>query len=321
MTESAVLFVTFARPDYARQTFDAIKKAKPKKFYFYSNKGRVDKPDELKRNDQVRAFIDEIDWDCDLKIYFREEYVDVYTSLWGAYDWVFDNEEQAIILEEDCLPSLAFFDFCDQLLPKYKDDQRVWVISGNNFIEGYNPNGYDYIFTRYPYQYGWASWRSRWVNLERKAIPWNEMINYDLFYQLFPSKKQAKYQIEKESKIISFIKNKPAWDYIFGLNIKMNGGFGIVPTINLVSNIGLIGEHNSGNHSVFHVKHTSNEESYMIKNEPIFILPDYKYDQFFFKKIYLSNTFIHKRLKRKIIKLFKIIFKMLLFFKKTIRNI
>lgn len=42
-------------------------------------------------------------------LFFREEYVDVYTSVRGAMDWVFDNEEQAIILEDDCVPSVAFF--------------------------------------------------------------------------------------------------------------------------------------------------------------------------------------------------------------------
>jgi len=77
--DTAVLFETFARPQYARQVFDQIKKAKPKKLYFYSNKARVDRPDEVRNNEEIRSWVKEIDWDCELHTFFREEYVDVYT--------------------------------------------------------------------------------------------------------------------------------------------------------------------------------------------------------------------------------------------------
>ena len=105
MVETPVLFVTFVRPDYARQTWEGIKATKPKTLYFYSNKGRAEKEGEVERNNEIRSYINEIDWDCDLHIFFREECVNVYDSLRGAIDWLFDNEERGIILEEDCVPS------------------------------------------------------------------------------------------------------------------------------------------------------------------------------------------------------------------------
>jgi len=240
-TSIPVLFITFARPEYARQTFDGIKKAKPSNLYFYSNKARIDKPDEIDRNNTIRAYLKEIDWECDIKTYFRDEYVDIYTSLWGAIDWVFENEEQAIILEEDCVPSLAFFDFCEQLLPQYKDDQRVWVISGNNFIEGFNPNNYDYFFSPFAYQYGWASWKSRWNRLNRKGFNVTKIIEYDLYKQLYSSRKAANHayrQLKRYGENIGIWKPE-AWDYVFQMSMRINGGFGIVPKVNLVSNIGV----------------------------------------------------------------------------------
>lgn len=276
-----VLFATFARPEYARKTFDQIKKAKPKSLYFYSNKARKDNPEEICKNEIIRAYIREIDWECDLKTYFREEYVDVYTSLYSAYDWVFDNEEQAIILEEDCVPSLAFFDFCEQLLPLYKDDIRIWLISGNNLIEGYNPNGYDYIFTRYAYQYGWATWSSRWKKIIRGDIPVEKMINYKLFKQLYISDNAANYQVEHAENAY----NSQSWDLKLGLTIKCNGGFGIVPTSNLVSNIGIKGENNSIRNRKFHDKIIPNANSYKILKHPDFVIPDFSYEKYFFKKI------------------------------------
>ena len=129
--DTAVLFETFARPQYARQVFDQIKKAKPKKLYFYSNKARVDRPDEVRNNEEIRSWVKEIDWDCELHTFFREEYVDVYTSVQGAMDWVFENEEQAIVLEDDCVPSVAFFEYCDFFLNKYKEDKSILLPSGS----------------------------------------------------------------------------------------------------------------------------------------------------------------------------------------------
>ena len=116
MVDTPVLYITFARPEYASQSFAAIKKAQPKKLYFYSNKARTDRPDEVARNEEVRSYVKQIDWDCEVKTWFREDYVDVYTSLWGAIDWLFDNEEKGIIIEEDVVASLTFYSFVDQII-------------------------------------------------------------------------------------------------------------------------------------------------------------------------------------------------------------
>jgi hypothetical protein len=300
-----VLFITFARPEYARKAFDQIKKVKPQKLYFYSNKARVDKTDENIRNEEIRGYVKEIDWDCDLKTFFRDEYVDIYTSLWSAFDWVFDNEENAILLEEDCVASVAFFDYCEKLLPVYKDDIRIWLISGNNYIDEYNPNGYDYIFSRYPYQYGWATWRSRWNLIKRENIPWKEMKSYELYRQLFPQKKEAEYQIRSDEGLYDFVQKNPAWDFVMGFTAKNHGSFGIVPVENLVSNIGVTGAHNKGSNNKFHNKETSKKDSYVILNPPPFVVPDYKYDRFFFKKMYYPNIQLHNRILRKLKRIFK----------------
>ena len=88
---------------------------------------------------EIRSWVKEVDWDCELHTFFREEYVDVYTSVRGAMDWVFDNEEQAIILEDDCVPSVAFFEYCDFFLDKYKEDKSIGFISGANYLKNYVP--------------------------------------------------------------------------------------------------------------------------------------------------------------------------------------
>lgn len=145
MVQTPVLFMTFVRPEYARKSWDAIKAAKPKTLYFYSNKGRKEKEGEIERNNEIRAFINEIDWDCNLHTWFRDEYVDIYTSLLGAKQWAFEHEETLIMLEEDTCASLAFFEFCDHFLEVYKDDQRIGFITGNNYANNYDAGNRDHI--------------------------------------------------------------------------------------------------------------------------------------------------------------------------------
>jgi len=293
MVESPVLLITFANPEYTRKTFEAIKKAEPKILYFYSNKAREDNSDELFRNNTVRELIEEIDWDCEVKTFFRDEYVDVYTSLWGAIDWIFENEEQAIIFEDDCVPSQAYFDFCDQLLPKFKDDLRVWVISGNNFIEGYNPNGYDYIFSRFPFMYGWATWKSRWDKVLREGIPFDEMKDYRLYKQLFVSDYAAK----QREYLAEATRYSNAWDYVLHSTMNCNGGMGIVPVINLVSNIGVTGVHQKKASKFVHNREVSSRNYYRIESAPPFIVPDFKYDQRFSKALFKRRLFVKKMIK------------------------
>jgi hypothetical protein len=306
MYTNPVLFITFARPEYARQTFNAIKKAKPNILYFYSNKARIDKPEEVIRNNEIREYVNEIDWECELKTYFREDYVDVYTSLWSALDWVFENEEQAIIFEEDCVPSLAFFDFCEQLLPKYKDDNRIWVISGNNLFEEYNPNGADYIFTRFFFMYGWASWKSRWKLMDRNNLPWEEMKEYNFNDQLFGySKKEINYLTKLEDISVNSLKDKKSWDFTLGFNIKKHGAFGITPSKNLVKNVGIEGENNSEANNLVHNIKVLQEESYRIKKHPLFVLPDFKYDYYFFYNYFYKKTLLLFRIKNRLKRLIK----------------
>jgi hypothetical protein len=302
MVETSVLFAPFARPEYARRTFEAIRKAKPKKLYFYTDKARQDKPEEIERNNEVRELVNEIDWECELKTFFREEHSgSVYISLWSAFDWVFENEEQAIILEEDCVPSPAFFDFSDKLLTKYRDDPRIWVISGNNFNDGYNPNGYDYFYSYFPYLWGWATWRNRWRKVIRDRLPYEKIEEYKLFNQIYVLPKAAKQALKFTKKIV----NTPTWDYRFTISMKCHGGLGIIPKVNLVSNIGILGANNKGNVTFFHNRTLPDFEKYDINNPPPFVVADYGYSKHWFDYYYLKNARVPQKIKKKLLRILK----------------
>ncbi len=291
ISDIPVLFFPFSRPQYARQVFDAIKKAQPRKFYFYCDKAREGNEEEIKNNNIIREYINEVDWDCDLKTWFRDENIGVYTSILNAIDWFFDNEEYGIILEEDCLPSMAFFDFCRQLLPKYKDDPRVWFISGNNFVEDFDFKGYDYLFSAISYQWGWATWKSRWEKNNRNGFDIKKMIEEKLFYNVFGSKKIARFENIKwlQSANEKGVLIPVSWDYIFQMTMRTYNGLAIVPRINLTSNIGVIGFNSKKSNKHFHNKKLPEESVFIIQKNPNFVVSNMDYVHAFYNKLLLRH--------------------------------
>lgn len=278
MVNTPVLFETFARPDYARQVWDAIKASKPRSLYFYSNKARNDKPDEIKRNEEIRAFVKEIDWKCDIHTWFREEYVDVYTSLKGAVDWVCENEEAWITLEEDVVPTPAFFSFCDQMLDLFKNDNHVWCVSGDNFFN-LNPGGYDFMFSHYHWMYGWATWRNRWKSIDWDKSYIDQMLEQKIFNGFYKTKEQSEERENELLRVKDFVESTKCWDYYFGLVIDRNNGVSVVPTTHLVTNIGTSGEnHKKRNKLVFNNESSCEKLEYQVEKRPPIVFCDYEYD-------------------------------------------
>lgn len=303
MVKTPILFETFVRDDFARQVFEVIKKAKPCKLYFYSNKGR-NKDNEIERNDKIRSWVKEVDWDCELHTFFRDECVDVYTSLKGAVDWVFENEESAIVLEDDVVPTLAFFDFCDQMIEKFKDDRRVWNVSGDNFWN-LNPSGYDYIFSHYHWTYGWATWKDRWLSVSWNDPKIDEFVDSGLFYRLYKTFKQGTYQNKFFKETKEFINRTKCWDFMFGLAADQSNSCSVYPKEHLVTNIGLTGAHHQKDVKTYVNNEASNiGVSYPIVREPLFVFADQEFDYQLFKLMFPLKKRIKLAFKRFIFNFF-----------------
>jgi hypothetical protein len=150
---------------------------------------------------------------------------------------VFEQVEEAIILEDDCLPHPTFFRFCDEMLARYRNDKRIGMISGDNFQFGRNRNEDSYYFSKYVHIWGWASWRDRWED------------TYDVELKKWPLIRDGKWLINilgnaKEVRYWSHIFEKTfqgkvdTWDYQWHASICHYGGLTVTPNVNLVSNIG-----------------------------------------------------------------------------------
>ncbi len=279
MVKNPVLFMTFVRPDYARLCWNAIKKSQPKVLYFYSNKGRVEKEGEIERNNEIRSFIKEIDWNCDLHTWFREEYVDLYTSLLGAKNWAFKNEKRVIMLEEDCLASPAFFEFCDFYLDLYENDKQIGFITGNNYTNGFDAQGADHFITRSTHHYGWATWKDRWDLIDFTMSP-RVIIKGRFINNYFKDDKWlAFYYNSVFRKVTSFVERTQCWDYLKVMSQFKYQTYAVTPIYNLIQNVGREGTHtHSGSGNIYDLGNGEERGHYHFLGKKIEITPNSAYD-------------------------------------------
>ena len=148
-TKSPVLFIIFNRTDTTLRVLEQIKKAKPARLYITADGPRLNRPGEDVACAKAKAeVLKAIDWECELKTLFREENLGPKHAVSSALDWFFEQEEEGIVLEHDCLPANSFFRFCDTLLEKYREDTRVWLISGSNLLKGRKWGNASYYFSQ-----------------------------------------------------------------------------------------------------------------------------------------------------------------------------
>jgi len=170
-----ILFIVFNRLDTAQKVFESIKLIRPKYLFVAADGPRVDVAGEKQKCEDTRAIIKQIDWDCDIKTLFREKNIGIKNAVSSAITWFFNNIEEGIILEHDCLPNDSFFIYCEEILNKYKKNEQVMHVSGN-FFQPTPVGKNDYYFSRIPHIWGWATWKRAWVKYNLEMNGYSEFI-------------------------------------------------------------------------------------------------------------------------------------------------
>lgn len=234
--QTAVLFLVFSRLDTTKQVFEAIRQAKPPRLYIAADGARPNREGEDKKVQAVRDFITQnIDWDCEVKTLFRDKNLGCKYAVSSAITWFFENEEQGIILEDDCLPSQSFFWYCEELLTRYKDDPDIYLISGDSRgPESFNMQE-EYGFCKYPLIWGWASWRSVWESYDAELTDWPE-IRSSLLKQVSCNSSTVRFWNNIFDKMYN--KKIDTWDFQFSYLLLKNQAKCIVPKVNLITNVG-----------------------------------------------------------------------------------
>lgn len=154
---SPVLMIVFNRPEMTLKVFEAIKWSKPKKLYVAADGPRPGNAEDEKNCAIVKEIVKQVDWDCEAHYRFAEMNQGCGPSPYNAISWAFKNEDRLIILEDDCVPAQTFFLYCDELLENYKDDTRIWIISGNQYNEEAVITPHSYFFSRYSHSWRWVT--------------------------------------------------------------------------------------------------------------------------------------------------------------------
>lgn len=237
MFETPILLIVFNRPYTAQKVFDEIRKVKPRYLFVAADGPRPDRPDDVLNCANTRKIVEQIDWDCQLQTYFRDENRGCGYGPAEAITWFFTNVDEGIILEDDCLPDSSFFYYCADILVKYRDDPRIAIVSGTNTIRRWKDKQQDYLFSVLPGTWGWATWRRAWEKFDYNATAWNtpegkekvrETLGNDLYFTHFSREFDAYF---KETR-------RDVWDFQWYFCCLYSGSYGIVPTRNLISNVG-----------------------------------------------------------------------------------
>ncbi|MFW5804198.1 MAG: hypothetical protein ACOCWG_03090 [bacterium] len=300
-----VLLIAFYRPDTTQKVIDSLREVQPRRLYIAVDGPRKHKSEEKNKVESVINVTKTIDWECEKKYLIRGENLGCMLGVTGAISWVFENEDRAIIIEDDIIASPSFFLFAEELLEKYTNDERIAMISANNYTQ-MNSIENDYIFSNYGHIWGWATWKRVWnkfdVNLpelSNKPLEKIETIKY-------LSRKEKKYYLKKFKRLYDSILNGSinTWDSQFSFFRRYNHLFSIVPKVNLASNIGDV---SSRVDNSFVSKNDDNyypaEQDFVIKNHPLEVGLNLNYEKYHFKNHIFKHHTYYKRIKRKIIKL------------------
>jgi hypothetical protein len=292
---SPVLFLVFNRPNTTIKVFDAIREVKPSRLYISSDGPRPKNDSDISEINAVRDYVlANIDWNCEVKTLFRESNLGCKDAVSSGISWFFENEDEGIILEDDCLPNQSFFRFCDSLLDKYRHDERVRHISGVNFIGNDVVTESSYYFSRFTHVWGWASWKRVWKDYDKNLELLERFLRSDNLWNIYPDKRM----IELIKKELMRVKNGElnTWDfqYLF-LNLIQNG-LTIIPCKSLVENIGFGA---GATHDYSHgIKLQQAEEISGELIHPDFLVPQTRFD--IDSIIRINNLSIGSKLKYKI---------------------
>lgn len=231
-----VAFLVFNRPDLTERVFEAIRQAEPRQLLVVADGPRGDHPADVEKCAAVRNIIDRVDWRCDVLKNFSDANLGCKRRVSSGLDWVFSQAEEAIILEDDCVPGASFFGFCQSLLERYRHDSRIMHIGGDNFQNGHRRTSHSYFFSKYNHVWGWATWRRAWSLYDVSMSAWPELKANGISRGLFDGANERNYWTGIFDRM--YAGEIDSWAYAWTFACWAQNGLSVYPSENLVSNIG-----------------------------------------------------------------------------------
>ena len=236
--DTPVLLIGFNRPELLKRVIDRLRMVQPRQVFLAVDGPRAGVAEDGDRVERTRECARLLDWQCDVHTLFREENLGCGRAVSGAITWFFDQVDEGIILEDDILPGLSFFPYAEELVGRYRDDQRVIGISGSSYLPpGVAPTGDSYRFSMVPNIWGWATWSDRWdryrfdIKHWRRRLPTRRLwhwVHHSPWALAFWS---AQFDLVGRHRI-------DTWDLQWVAAAMSTNGLTATPNVNLVENIG-----------------------------------------------------------------------------------
>ncbi|MCD4731455.1 MAG: hypothetical protein K8R74_12690 [Bacteroidales bacterium] len=297
------LLIAFNRPDTTKTVFDKIRVARPSKLYVALDGPRENKDGEEELCKAVKEIVKNVDWPCEVAYKINEENKGAEVTVSSAISWVFEKEEYAVILEDDIIAPLSFFSFAQEMLERYKDDDRIAIVTGNNVTPIDLGTNDDYFFAKYGHSWGWATWRRVWKDFDLYTKIDDKHIKDSFLENITNSKAERKYY----KKLFRYMQKRGVgnntWDFMFLYINRVNNMIAVIPRVNLTSNIGIYGLHAKGK-----TKHHFRpfDEDFLVINHPDKVECNVEYDKHHFRSLIYNPRPLYKRIIRKLLRMLKI---------------
>lgn len=236
MSPRTVAMLVFNRPDVTARVLEAVRAARPARLLVVADGPRAARAGEAERCAAVRALFDRVDWPCEVEREYSAVNLGCRRRVSSGLDWVFSRSEEAIVLEDDCLPDPSFFPYCEELLARYRDEPRVMAITGDNFQGGRRRGAASYYFSRFMHVWGWASWRRAWRHYDVTLRTWPARRDAAWLADVLDDPRAARAWAATYDR--TFSGEIDTWDFQWMYAIWSAGGLVATPNVNLVTNIG-----------------------------------------------------------------------------------
>lgn len=231
-----VLFLIYNRPELTKKTFAKIKEIRPRHLFISAEGPNKEKKGDLEKCKKVREIVENIDWPCKIERRFLDDNLGCASGVSSAITWFFSKVDKGIILEDDCLPNLSFFYFCQELLERYKKNKDIMMISGTNLLGEWKSDKQDYLFSRQIAIWGWATWKRAWKRYSHNLPELKDKNKIEVIKKIIDNEQYYRYILRKTQDTLNG--KIDSWGYRWIMSCYLNQGKTITPSKNLVSNIG-----------------------------------------------------------------------------------
>jgi hypothetical protein len=235
LSTPVALFI-FNRPETTERVFEAIRNAQPQRLLIVADGPRAARAGEAERCEATRAIVARVDWRCEVTTHYSDLNLGCKRRIATGLQWVFEQAEEAIILEDDCLPAPSFFMFCQTLLERYRHDERIFLISGDNFLGKNGRDADSYFFSKYTMIWGWASWRRAFAHYDPDMSSWPEYRDAGRLREVCDRRAERRFWERRFEQ--AYHGRIDTWDYQMLYACWHQRMLAIAPDKNMVSNIG-----------------------------------------------------------------------------------